>query len=68
MTGWLVVLIFFLWVSGGIGWVNSYELAEEREMSGISRAFVMVLWPLFGLVSAAGQVWAGLRSLLGGGE
>jgi hypothetical protein len=66
MTGWLAVLIFSLWVLSGIGWVSFCELVEGREMNTLRRAFVLAVWPVFGVVFAVGRVWAGLRNLFGG--
>ena len=68
MTGWLLVVILFLWVSGGFAWVNSYELAEGHELTGVGTAVVMVLWPLMGVIAALSQVWSSARSLTGSSE
>ena len=66
MTGWLLVVILFLWVSGALGWIAFYEVVEEDEFTGWGRALVMALWPLFGLIAAVTQVWDSLRAVAGG--
>lgn len=37
MTGWLLVLVLFLWITGGAGWVSSYELMGETEFKLLGR-------------------------------
>ena len=66
MTGWLLVVILFLWVSGGMGWISFYEVQEETEFTGVGRALVMAIWPFFGVVAAVMEVWDSLRTLAGG--
>ena len=66
MTGWLLVVILFLWVSGGLGWIAFYEVLEEDEFTGWGSALVMALWPLFGLIAVVTQVWDSLRAVAGG--
>lgn len=66
MTGWVLVLILFLWVSGGFGWIDSYEAREGTQFNLPGQALVMVLWPLMGLVAAVSQVWGGILDLAGG--
>ena len=68
MTGWLLVAILFLWVSGGLGWIAFYEVREETEFTGTGRTLVMAVWPFFGVVAAVTQVWDSLRALAGGEE
>ena len=66
MTGWLLVVIIFLWVSGGLGWIAFYEIREETEFTGVGRALVMAAWPLLGVVAAVTEVWDSVRALAGG--
>ena len=68
VTGWLLVVILFLWVSGGLGWIAFYEVQEEKEFTGLGSALVMAVWPLFGAVAAVTQVWDSILALAGGKE
>lgn len=57
ITTILAVLAFFLWVSGGIGWINFYEVAEDTEFNLTGKAIVMVTWPLMAIVAMVTQIW-----------
>ena len=56
MTGWLLVLVLFLWVTGGAGWINSYEVIDETEFTFVGKLLVTLVWPLMALVAAVYQV------------
>jgi hypothetical protein len=64
MTSWLLVLLLFLWVAGGFGWVDSYEAREEKGVSWLSAAIMVIFWPVFAVALAVGELWQTLRQLM----
>jgi hypothetical protein len=56
MTGWLLVLVLFLWVTGGAGWINFYEVMEDTEFNSLGKTAVLLTWPLMAVVAAVSQV------------
>lgn len=63
ITAFLAVLAFYLWITGGLGWINFYELIEDTEFNTFGKAIVFATWPFMGLVAASTQVWDVLREM-----
>lgn len=43
----LWVLVVYLWISGGIGWVLAYEKGHDTRLTAVGRTLVVVLSPVF---------------------
>lgn len=63
MTSWLLVLLLFLWVAGGFGWVDSYEAREAKGAGWLSAALMVLLWPVLAVALAVRELWETLRQL-----
>jgi hypothetical protein len=62
---YLVALIGYLWVVGGFGWAAAYEKASGRELTSLGKGLVVLLWPLFGLVSAVMETVDAVKEVCG---
>lgn len=60
----LAILAFYLWVVGGIGWINWYEEMEGTEFNLPGKALVFALWPFMGFVAGVTQGWAEAAEIL----
>jgi hypothetical protein len=63
MMSWLLVLILFLWVTGGFGWVDSYETHREESLDWGRAALLVLFWPVYAVAMAARELWQTLRQI-----
>jgi hypothetical protein len=61
MRTWVVILVLFLWVAGGFGWVDAYEARHHRTMDWARGGLMLAFWPLFALGVATRELWGLLR-------
>lgn len=63
MAGWLVAAIWYLWITGGLGWIESHEVKEDTKFTVAGKAIVMVFWPLMAGISAGWTLYEDLKEL-----
>lgn len=61
MMSWLVVLILFLWVAGGFGWVDSYETHKAEPLDWGRAALLVLFWPAVAVATASRELWETVR-------
>lgn len=52
----LLVLTVYLWVTGGLGWIDAYESRENTEFNLLGKIVVTVMHPVMSFVSIISQV------------
>lgn len=58
---WPWLLVAYLWLTGGKGWVVGYEFSVQRPLKPLPRALAHMLWPVFTGISIVGEWWSHLR-------
>jgi hypothetical protein len=48
---WFFLVIVYLWIVGGFGWIRTVEQGENIKMSSVGTAIGITLYPLFALFS-----------------
>ena len=48
---WLLLLTAYLWIAGGLGWIDAYEVRDETTMAVRDKALVLAVWPAMTLLS-----------------
>jgi hypothetical protein len=61
MTSWILVVIVFLWVAGGFGWVDSYEVRKQESVGWGRTGFMVLFWPAYAVATAITELWQGIR-------
>lgn len=64
MEAFLWGLVVYLWLTGGLGWIDSYEARENTEFTFVGKAIVMVLHPFMSLVSILTILWDDMRAFV----
>ena len=52
----LLVLTVYLWITGGLGWIDAYESRENTELNLLGKIMVIVMHPVMSFVSIISQV------------
>lgn len=52
----LVILVPYLWLTGGKGWISATQFANQRPMKLAARLTNYLLWPLFAVVAIVGEL------------
>lgn len=61
-VGWVLALIYMLWLMGGIGWMFAYEKGEGQEQSLLFRCIIIVFFPAFIAAALVHQVYTSIKS------
>lgn len=61
----LLLLLAYLWLTGGLGWAAAYEHSREEALTLFGKAVIVLFWPLFTLVSAVGETVDAVGGLYG---
>lgn len=52
---WLWLLVAYLWLTGGTGWVKGTEFSSQRALSKSGRVIAHIGWPIFSGISILGE-------------
>ncbi len=57
----VVVLVSFLWIAGGFGWIVAREARGDQPLGWLTCVLILLVWPLMAVWAAGREIWSAVR-------